>query len=282
MLSKRSLLFTLALLGVGWVQLAAALRPPVEIVCCPVTKTYLQAPRTPTALMSYPGSGNTWIRHIIETLTGYHTTSVYCDITLRPVFTAECDHPGKYNQSIVVKTHKLKYCSRWERAIVVLRDPLYSIRGEYQRLNTHSHTGFVEPEDWDWEDWYEASYRMCASWTQMFAEVFGTAEKPGCAAQSDYKVVFYEDIKTPSGDLNPQFLDELLRWFDIDKADSFYDCALKFNKGHYARALPADHPAARLLNDTETLRRFDAAGCTAAFNSYRSRFPHLQQPLDMT
>lgn len=279
MASKLALLI-IALLGVGCFQLAAALRPPVDLVCCPTSKTYLKTPQTPTALMTYPGSGNTWVRHIIETLSGYHTTSVYCDKTLTPVFKAECDHMTMYNQSIAVKTHKLRYCSRWEKAIVVIRNPLHSIRGEYQRLNTHSHTGFVDPEDWDWEDWYDTSSRMCANWTQMFAEVFGNADKPGCAQHSNYKVFFYEDLKTPSGALNPYFLDELLRWFVIDKADSFYDCALKFNKGQYARQLPADHPAARLLNDTETLRRFDAAGCMAAFNSYNSRFPHLQQPLE--
>jgi hypothetical protein len=230
--------------------------------------------------MSYPGSGNTWVRHIIETLTGYHTTSVYCDKTLAPVFKAECDHSDKYNHSIVVKTHKLKYCSRWNRAIVVIRNPLHSIRGEYQRLNTHSHTGYVDSEDWDWQDWYDVSTRMCESWTRMFQEVFGSDTTPGCATQSNYKVFFYEDLKTAAGSLNPYFLDELLAWFGIQKPDSFYDCALKFNKGHYARELPPDHPAARLLNDTETLRRMDEAGCMKTFESYLQRFPRLQQPLE--
>lgn len=280
--SSRIVFAVLALLIFGWSQeFAAATRPPVEVVCCPTSRTYLKTPKTPTALMTYPGSGNTWVRHIIETLTGYHTTSVYCDKTLQPVFKAECDHSDKFNQSIVVKTHKLKYCSRWDRAIVVIRNPLHSIRGEYQRINTHSHTGFVDPEDWDWEDWYDVSTRMCESWTRMFQEVFGNEQKPGCASQSNYKVFFYEDLKTASGSLNPYFLDELLSWFGIEKDDSFYDCALKFNKGHYARELPADHPATRLLNDTETLRRMGQAGCMAAYESYIRRFPHLQQPLEV-
>lgn len=257
-------------------------RPPVEVVCCPTSRTYLHEAQPSTALMTYPGSGNTWVRHIIETLTGYHTTSVYCDKTLQPVFKAECDHSDRFNMSIVVKTHKLKYCARWGRAIVVIRNPLHSIRGEYQRLNTHSHTGLVDPEDWDWEDWYDTSTRMCENWTRMFAEVFGDTGRPGCAATpgNNYKVFFYEDLKTPSGALNPYFLDELLSWFGIDKSSSFHDCALKFNKGHYARELPADHPAAMLLNDTETLSRFARSGCMAAFESYWQRFPHLPQPLE--
>ena len=34
---------------------------------------------SPTALMSFPGSGNTWMRHLIETATGFFTGSVYND-----------------------------------------------------------------------------------------------------------------------------------------------------------------------------------------------------------
>lgn len=95
-------------LGLGWSPFALAARPAVGVTCCPTYKTYLKTPQTPTALITYPGSGNTWVRHIIETVTGYHTTSVYCDKTLVPVFKAECDMPDKYNQSIVVKTHRLR------------------------------------------------------------------------------------------------------------------------------------------------------------------------------
>lgn len=159
---------------------------------------------------------------------------------------------------------------------------MHSIRGEYQRMNTRSHTGFVDANDWDWEDWYHVSTKMCRDWADMFGAVFGTAEKPGCAQLPNYnmKVFFYEDLKTPSGALNPYFLDELLSYFGINKTDSFYDCAVRNHKGSYARQLPEDHPAARLSNDTDTLQRFDAAGCMAAYNAYKSRFPHLQQPLE--
>lgn len=38
--------------------------------------------RPPMALVSYPGSGNTYVRGIIERLTGYFTGSVYSDMPL--------------------------------------------------------------------------------------------------------------------------------------------------------------------------------------------------------
>jgi len=34
------------------------------------------------ALSSFPGAGNTWVRHLIELATGYYTGSYYFDGTL--------------------------------------------------------------------------------------------------------------------------------------------------------------------------------------------------------
>lgn len=34
------------------------------------------------ALSSFPGAGNTWVRHLIELVTGYYTGSFYFDGTL--------------------------------------------------------------------------------------------------------------------------------------------------------------------------------------------------------
>lgn len=48
----------------GWAQYAAAERPEVGTVCCPDSRTYLQQPQITTALMSFPGSGNTWVRWV--------------------------------------------------------------------------------------------------------------------------------------------------------------------------------------------------------------------------
>lgn len=260
------------------VAAAAAELPPVGTVCCPSTRTYLPQPRTTTALMTFPGSGNTWVRHIIETLTGFHTSSVYCDKSLQPVFQAECDDSYLWEKSIAVKTHM--FSCWWKRAIVVIRHPLRAILGDYQRLRTGgSHTGVVDPSLWDWDDWYALSTRQCLKWTSHFARIFGDgAANPGCSNSTEFKVFFYEDLKTPTGALNPYFLDELLDWFGVDKDDSFYDCAMFNNKGSFARKLRADHPATRIFNDTETLRRMTDAGCLAAYDRYAATYPHLPQP----
>ncbi|KAH3705598.1 hypothetical protein DPMN_080675 [Dreissena polymorpha] len=41
-----------------------------------------QKPLPVGGLVSFPGSGNTWVRHLLQQLTGIGTASVYCDGTL--------------------------------------------------------------------------------------------------------------------------------------------------------------------------------------------------------
>ena len=62
-----------------------------------------QSDRAPVALVSHPGSGNTWLRGLLETATGVCTGAVYCDFSLRAKgFTAEFIVSGAV---LVVKTH---------------------------------------------------------------------------------------------------------------------------------------------------------------------------------
>lgn len=59
--------------------------------------------RAPVALASFPGSGNTWVRGLLEKATGICTGSIYCDGTLLVSGMA-----GEFMQSgtvIAVKTH---------------------------------------------------------------------------------------------------------------------------------------------------------------------------------
>lgn len=39
--------------------------------------------RLPTALASYPGSGNTWLRFLIESASGVFTGSLYKDLEIQ-------------------------------------------------------------------------------------------------------------------------------------------------------------------------------------------------------
>lgn len=110
---------------------------------------FLTKHRKPVALISYPGSGNTWVRQLLEAATGICTGSVMCDMSLRlNGFTGENLNSGSV---LVVKTHALVptwvnestsstshvRSSRdlpYESAIFLLRNPMDALVSEWNRI----------------------------------------------------------------------------------------------------------------------------------------------------
>ena len=141
--------------------------------------------REPVALVSPPGSGNTWLRGLLERATGYCTGYVTCDYTmLTRGFIGENINSGSV---LVVKTHSPK--AQWTRgriankilrkiarrigirtdpgfssAIVLLRNPYDSLIAEWNRIlanhnqlgmqlnntphNYFSHTSVASKSNW--------------------------------------------------------------------------------------------------------------------------------------
>ncbi|WAR00788.1 WSCD-like protein [Mya arenaria] len=92
-----------------------------------------------TALVSFPGSGNTWVRHLLQQLTGIGTGSVYCDPMLHASgFPFECAR--QFERTIAVKTHDLEHKVQFERAVLVIRNP-YDTLLSYFNLRLSGHTG---------------------------------------------------------------------------------------------------------------------------------------------
>ena len=103
----------------------------------------------PVGLVSVPGSGNTWVRGLLEKATGICTGSIYCDHPLR-----NGGMIGEYVKTgrvLVVKTHTSDY--QWKdvkaekrnkddglygSAILLIRNPFKSFIAEWNRLNALS------------------------------------------------------------------------------------------------------------------------------------------------
>ena len=126
--------------------------------------------RPPIALASFPGSGNTWVRGLLQRATGVCTGGIYCDKTLRVA-----DHPGESIRSgavLVVKTHdplprwtggkylryhpymdqygKVENIPLFQSAILLIRNPFHALVSEWNRIGTEkeldSHTSHVGKE----------------------------------------------------------------------------------------------------------------------------------------
>ncbi len=112
--------------------------------------------REPVALVSFPGSGNTWVRGLLEEITGVCTGAVYCDISLRGRgFVGEYLRSGSV---LVVKTHGHRPIwidgangrrplsaieGRYRAAIFIVRNPFKALVADWNRnvannFNTHT------------------------------------------------------------------------------------------------------------------------------------------------
>lgn len=83
--------------------------------------------RNPVGLASYPGSGNTWVRGLLQRVTGLCIGAIYCDVTLR-----KNGYPGESIRSgvtFMVKTHQTD--PRWEGVEYDPNAPIAFNRAEY-------------------------------------------------------------------------------------------------------------------------------------------------------
>ena len=122
--------------------------------------------RLPVALASTSGSGNTWIRGLLEKATGICTGFLYCDFAMRREgFIGEGVKSGSV---LVVKTHTITpkwYGTKqpymddpyYGSAIYILRNPYKSMIAEWNRRVTYdilklshneSHTNVIQEKFW--------------------------------------------------------------------------------------------------------------------------------------
>ena len=105
--------------------------------------------RPAVALASFPGSGNTWVRGILEVAAGICTGAIYCDISLRAQgFIGERIQSGSV---LVVKTHRNaatwlgshinRRMAYFGSAIFIVRNPLDALVAEWNRKVANNFRG---------------------------------------------------------------------------------------------------------------------------------------------
>ncbi|XP_053950898.1 WSCD family member CG9164 [Anastrepha ludens] len=179
-----------------------------------------------TALASFPGSGNTWLRYLLQQATGILTGSVYKDYgLLKTGFPAE---NIRNNSVLLVKTHEFGP-NAWEpftKAILLVRDPEKAILAEFNR-QSGGHIGFASPDRYKrtrgkyWTQFVLKSLKMWEATNLSWARDF-----PG-----NVKVVFYEDLV---GDLE-KTLRGVLNYIEFPINESLLSCALTRREGVFRR-----------------------------------------------
>jgi len=132
------------LLRVGYPNLLTHFDPPLAALPSDVSAALQSLPAL-TALASFPGSGNTWLRYLLQQSTGILTGSIYKDYgLLKTGFPAE----NVCNSSVLlVKTHEWgsKAWAPFSKAILLVRDPEKAIIAEFNR-QSGGHIGFASPD----------------------------------------------------------------------------------------------------------------------------------------
>ncbi|XP_053386775.1 WSCD family member CG9164-like [Mercenaria mercenaria] len=109
-----------------------------DTTCIKRNVSLAETPLPMTGLVSFPGSGNTWTRHLIQQMTGIGTSSVYCDLQLKKGgFPYECYK--KRNRTVVIKTHEPKHVTMFTKIVFLIRNPYDAILS-YTKFKTGGHT----------------------------------------------------------------------------------------------------------------------------------------------
>lgn len=142
--------------------------------------------RLPPMLYTFPGSGNTWCRLLIEYSSGIYSGAVYNDASLLEPLPGEfkCNHAVS-----VVKVHphthdfeslrtgtfhsdndkcKKGNVRQFKRAILLIRNPFDSIWSEFQRRVSKSHVSGINRIGFDWHRWQANACSLSHMYFQMW------------------------------------------------------------------------------------------------------------------
>lgn len=148
-----------------------------------------------TALASFPGSGNTWARFLVQQVTGYATGAVYNDQKLH-----HSDFPGEGifdGRVIAIKTHchrldppHTEWPSKFDQVLLLIRDPFDALIAEFNRRQSESHVGHASLEAFTSKNWFHYVENSSKEWFQFYKFYIETYEP------SQIHVIKFENLKS--------------------------------------------------------------------------------------
>ncbi|KAJ8023674.1 WSC domain-containing protein 2 [Holothuria leucospilota] len=150
-----------------------------------------------TALASFPRSGNTWTRSLLQIATKYHTSTVYWETegkheVLRIWFKGGIEN-YTLRKGVCVKTHKfnVEHIASFDNgAILLIRNPYHSIISEfmriYNRLRNVSHPEIIQFLRDNDERWPKEFHRQSKNWRSTSLNWIKHCKR--------LMIVYYEDL----------------------------------------------------------------------------------------
>ena len=170
-------------------QLRAKIEQNAVDICQPLLGQPNQFNLIP--LLSFPGSGNTWVRNLIEQATGYYTGSYYSDGKLAQYLKGELEDPDNLSTP-VTKAHTIGRILSHERnhknssprttlteksilpkaCIFIIRNPKNALLSQFARSIKHSHDLAITktdllPENHDFSH-FDKKYNAFTKWAGLY------------------------------------------------------------------------------------------------------------------
>jgi len=196
----------------------------------------------PRALVSYPGSGNTWVRYLVEGATGLYTGSIFNDKTI-----LRAGHHGegreyKDGSTIMQKTHHRsiyieryrQYDFKWRedhvssfegRAVLVIRNPYKAILSYWNFFNTKSHTNVISEGSFESAKFRDFVFTGASRWFELLSDWLSMGK--------DVYLIFYEDlIQDPVKEMR-----HLLHYLGLEVDEGRLSCISRHLAGSFHRAV---------------------------------------------
>eukprot|EP01059_Diplonema_ambulator_P006866 TRINITY_DN16444_c0_g1_i1.p1 TRINITY_DN16444_c0_g1~~TRINITY_DN16444_c0_g1_i1.p1 ORF type:complete len:300 (+),score=64.69 TRINITY_DN16444_c0_g1_i1:354-1253(+) len=187
-------------------------------------------------LWSYPGSGNSYLRLLVEQSTGLLTGSMYHkDEIMKEVFKGEthCD-----NTVIGIKSHKKvpKRCQAVEgtgRVALLVRHPMRTFFAEYSRkISTakNRHIDGIDRDKFNMTNFTVVVKKMASEWVTQIPVRLATPRG------ATYHILRFEDLTHPKR--GPPSLRSLLAFLDVCASLPSVKCAYKHSNNPAIRRSP--------------------------------------------
>ena len=221
---------------------------------CNNNKLWPNSTKPRVALASFPGSGNTWLRYLLQQSTGILTGSIFPDPSLQEIGFGE----GIANQSVlVIKTHNVGITRHtdypFDRAVLLVRDPFDAILAEFNRLQVinekgrMSHTGHATLEKFHGNWTMEARKIVpgCSSFECFAREMILSWKEFNLSCLNkfhsnleDLIIISYEDLFSNPG----RELSRVLQFLKVGISDTSMKCAMDRKEGiHHRKKDKANH-----------------------------------------
>lgn len=219
-----------------------------------------------TAIHSFMGAGNTWLRHLIETATGFYTGSAFRDSSLyKGGFKGEFQEVSSYGKVIGIKVHnpfdakgerqtyELIKKQSWTKCVILLRNPFDTFKAEFNRYVSKGHTATAamdvqrfakvfqsNPEVNSWMGIGKGGRPMNKRWVFSYKKSYEFCTTGDGSEAGKYPgnhtahIVYYEDLKkNPVNEIR-----KIAEYLDAYDEERFQKCVIddvNFSEGSFHR-----------------------------------------------